>query len=138
MDVLVALDDSDPAWEALEYTLTEHGDAKITVIHVVDPSETVYGEYAHFGVESLIEERTEQAEELYDRARERAEEFDIDIQTETIVGQPARAVVEYATDNEFDHVVVGSHGRRGFSRVLLGSVAETVARRVPVPVTIVR
>ena len=138
MDVLVALDDSDPAWEALEYALTEHDDADITVIHVVDPSETVYGEYAHFGVESLIEERTEQAEKLYDRARKRAEEFDVDIQTETIVGQPARAVVEYATDNGFDHVVVGSHGRTGFSRVLLGSVAETVARRVPVPVTIVR
>ena len=138
MDVLVALDDSDPAWKAFEYALTEHGGADITVVHVVDPSDTVYGEYAHFGVESLIEERTEQAEDLFDRARKRAEEFDVDIQTETIVGQPARAIVEYASENEVDHVVVGSHGRTGFSRVLLGSVAEMVTRRVPVPVTIVR
>ncbi|GAB7020902.1 hypothetical protein JCM18750_37640 [Halostagnicola bangensis] len=37
-----------------------------------------------------------------------------------------------------DHIVIGSHGRSGPSRVLLGSVTERVARRAPVPVTIVR
>jgi nucleotide-binding universal stress UspA family protein len=46
--------------------------------------------------------------------------------------------VDYAAEHDIDHIVVGSHGRTGASRILLGSVAETVARRSPVPVTIVR
>ena len=44
----------------------------------------------------------------------------------------------YAEENDIDHIVVGSHGRGGVSRMLLGSVAETVARRSSVPVTIIR
>lgn len=39
---------------------------------------------------------------------------------------------------DVDHVAVGSHGRSGVSRLLLGSVAESVMRRPPVPVTVVR
>jgi len=44
----------------------------------------------------------------------------------------------YAEDLDVDHIVMDSHGRSGASRVLLGSVAETVTRRSPVSVTIVR
>ena len=47
-------------------------------------------------------------------------------------------IVEYVETHDVDHVVIGSHGRKGLSRVLLGSVAELVVRRSPVPVTVVR
>jgi nucleotide-binding universal stress UspA family protein len=47
-------------------------------------------------------------------------------------------IVTYADENDVDHVVLGSHGRKGLTRVLLGSVAEAVVRRSPVPVTVVR
>jgi nucleotide-binding universal stress UspA family protein len=53
-------------------------------------------------------------------------------------GQAANAIVAYAEDHDVDRIVVGSHGRRGLSRFLLGSVAERVARRAPGSVTIVR
>jgi len=43
-----------------------------------------------------------------------------------------------AEEGAFDHVVVGSHGRTGVSRIILGSTAENVIRRSPVPVTIAR
>jgi nucleotide-binding universal stress UspA family protein len=43
-----------------------------------------------------------------------------------------------AEDHDVDGIVMGSHGRSGISRVLLGSVAETAVRRAPCPVTIVR
>lgn len=61
-----------------------------------------------------------------------------EIQTEIKTGEAARTIVEYIDDNSIDHIVIGSHGRKGVSRVLLGSVAEKVARRSPTPVTIVR
>lgn len=62
----------------------------------------------------------------------------MDLTAVTEFGRPARTIVEYVEDHDVDHVVVGSHGRSGLSRTLLGSVAERVVRRSSVPVTVVR
>jgi nucleotide-binding universal stress UspA family protein len=51
---------------------------------------------------------------------------------------PAQAVVQLATDLEADLIVVGTHGRQGFRRFLLGSVAEGVVRTAHCPVLVVR
>lgn len=140
MNLLVALDDSEPGWAALEYALEHHPEAEITVVHVVDLSESGYGEFAHLGSDAMHERRREQAEQLFETARDRASAGDsaTAIETELLEGRPATEVVEYATRNPVDRVFVGSHGRTGVSRMLLGSVAERIARRAPVPVTIVR
>jgi nucleotide-binding universal stress UspA family protein len=53
-------------------------------------------------------------------------------------GDPARAVVELAERDRFDLIVMSTHGRRGFERLMLGSVAEKVIRRAPCPVFVVR
>jgi nucleotide-binding universal stress UspA family protein len=55
-----------------------------------------------------------------------------------VSGDPANEIVAYAEETDVDHIVVGSHGRSGLSRVLLGSTAEKVVRRSPVPVTVVK
>ncbi|QCC59393.1 universal stress protein [Natrinema thermotolerans] len=138
MHQLVALDDSEPGWAALEFACREHPDDDLTVVHAVDPTDSGYGEMAHLGPEGLLERQREAAEELLVEAEERAVEYDCALETETIVGQPAETIVDFAVENGVDRIVVGSHGRTGFSRVLLGSVAERIARQAPVPVTIVR
>jgi len=51
---------------------------------------------------------------------------------------PGRALVELAEDEDIDLVILGSHGRSGISRALLGSVAERVVRHAPCPVLVVR
>lgn len=53
-------------------------------------------------------------------------------------GSPATEVVDYATAADCDLVVMGTHGRGGIDRLLLGSVAERVVRNSPVPVLTVR
>lgn len=53
-------------------------------------------------------------------------------------GDPARAILDEARRVGASHVVVGTHDRRGFEHLVLGSVAEKVARDATVPVTIVR
>jgi len=53
-------------------------------------------------------------------------------------GEPRDAIIETATSLRPDLIVIGSHGRRGVSRLVLGSVAEEVVRRAPCPVLIVR
>ena len=138
MELLVALDDSEPGWNALEYVLENHPDAAVTVVHVIDLSQSEYGEVAHLGTETMRERRRERADELFELARKRAAERDCELETERLIGQPVASIVDYAAESAVDRIVVGSHGRDGISRVLLGSVAERIARRAPTPVTIVR
>jgi nucleotide-binding universal stress UspA family protein len=140
--VLVPIDDSDRSTKALEHALEEYPDTEITVLHVLDPTaDAVYtgGEISvDLDVEEVRERHKHLAEELLEEAAETAGHHGIEIDTATRVGKPARAILEYAEGEGVDHIVVGSHGRSGVSRVLLGSVAETVTRRSPVPVTVVR
>ena len=53
---------------------------------------------------------------------------------DVLLGDPAREIVKFAKEKGVDLIVMGSHGRTGLSRVLMGSVAEVVARTAPVPV----
>jgi nucleotide-binding universal stress UspA family protein len=56
------------------------------------------------------------------------------VEDHVIQGTPYRAIVEFATENDVDVIVMGTHGRRGIDRYLLGSVTEKVIRTSPVPV----
>ncbi|MGB9987578.1 universal stress protein [Salarchaeum japonicum] len=138
--ILVPIDSSEQSTEALEYALEEFQSDEITLIHVIDPIEAGYT--AQATVPGYSEEWYEQAQEdadtLFEQAQETADEYGVTLDTVTEVGRPSRTVVEYAEENGFDHIVMGSHGRSGVSRILLGSVAESIVRRSPVPVTIVR
>lgn len=138
--VLVPIDESDRSSAALEYALEEHPEASVTVLHVIDPRDfrTYGGVEGWVDVEQIADQQRDHARRLVENARERATDRGITVTTEVLTGKPARSIVEYVGENDIDHVVIGSHGRSGVSRVLLGSVAETVVRRSPVPVTVIR
>ncbi|MFB1066701.1 universal stress protein [Natrinema sp. H-ect4] len=61
-----------------------------------------------------------------------------DVETEVLIGPPAREIRSKAADVGADLIAVGTHGRRGVDRLLLGSVAERVLRTAPTPVLTVR
>jgi len=138
--VLVPYDGSEQADEALDFAFEEHPDATVSVLHVIDPVEAGYSSQpTAFGqAEEWFETAREEAETLLDGVRERAGAEGVAVDTTVEVGRPSRAIVEYADENDVEQIVMGSHGRSGVSRILLGSVAEAVVRRSPVPVTIVR
>jgi nucleotide-binding universal stress UspA family protein len=138
--VLVPHDGSPRADDALEYALREFPDGAITVLHVIDPSDTGYSAGAMLPdfSEQWYETAKESAETLFESIREAAADHGGELKTVRELGRPSRKIVEYAEAHEVDHIVMGSHGRTGVTRILLGSVAETVARRSPVPVTIIR
>ena len=69
--------------------------------------------------------------------RERYPGIDIDIDV-VPARDPARGIVDEAARLGVNHVVVGTHGRKGLEHLVLGSVAEKVAKEATVPVTIVR
>lgn len=60
------------------------------------------------------------------------------VETATLSGDPAAAIVDYATDQAADLVALGTRGRHGQHRFLLGSVAETIVKESPIPVLTVR
>lgn len=122
---------------ALEYALTEHPAAEITVLHVVGAPSPMMGTAASVVLSEEFEESArEQADVVFDRAREIAADHDRAIDTELAFGSPARAIVEHAEG--FDTVVIGSHSGSLADRLFTGNTAEKVFRRSPVPVTTVR
>ena len=59
---------------------------------------------------------------------------DVSFQRQFIIGHPPDRLLEYAKDNDIDLIVMGTHGRTGLGRLLMGSVAEAVLRRAHCPV----
>ncbi|ODR81055.1 universal stress protein UspA [Haladaptatus sp. W1] len=67
-----------------------------------------------------------------------ANESGVDVETTVLRGTPHRVILDYADKNDIDCIVMGTHGRRGLDRYLLGSVTEKVVRLSEVPVLTVR
>jgi nucleotide-binding universal stress UspA family protein len=135
--ILVPMDDSEMAERALEYALENHPDADITVLHVVgEPSAWGTAATSLALEEDLEEAAKEHAKEVLDGARDLAAEYDVEITTQIRLGHPSRAILNRADD--FDAVVIGSHGGSLADRLVVGNVAQKVFRRSPVPVIVVR
>lgn len=130
---LVPRDDSEMAQHALEYALENHPDAEITVLHVVGEPSPWGGAVMSLALEEDLEEATE---DVFDDAKELAAEYDVEITTEVQLGHPAQAIVNSADD--FDAVVIGSHGGLLIDRLVVGNVAQKVFRNSPVPVIVAR
>lgn len=133
--ILVPYDGSDQSADALAYALASFPDAGVDLLHVVEPYVGVPGEPADVGSQDA--RRVEAAETMLAHARDAHDDADR-IGTATTVGRPVHEILAYTEANGVDQIVLGSRGRDGAARLLLGSVAETVVRRAPVPVTVVR
>lgn len=138
--VLVAIDDSPMSDRALDHALETFPDATVTVLHVIDPVGSVSA--AEGGgiviAEQWYQNAEERAESICAEAVKRVGEREPPVETAVEVGRPARTIVDYSDEHDVDHIVMGSHGRKGLDRLLTGSVAEHVVRHASVPVTVVR
>ncbi|WP_339105137.1 universal stress protein [Haloterrigena salinisoli] len=138
MNVLVAYDGSAPAQKAVEYAFDEYADDEIVLLRVVEFADG-YTEASIRAIQDLLDDREEAAAaKLREDLMDLVDTSGVDFRMEVASGDPAREVVTYAEENDIDHILVGSHGRKGVSRILLGSVAERIVRRAPVSVTLVR
>ena len=125
------------ARRALEYALENHPDADITVLHVVGGPSTMGGVATALALEEDLEAvAQEHAREVFDGARDLAAEYGVEVTTEVQLGHPARAVLNRADD--FDAVVIGTHGGSVADRLVVGDVARKVFRNSPVPVIVAR
>ncbi|ELZ96836.1 universal stress protein UspA-like protein [Haloferax mucosum ATCC BAA-1512] len=140
--VLIPVDGSPQSVAALRFAASEWPEARLTLLKVINPSDADFRERALSGSEEWYQEEKREARETF--AELKAEvglvDSDHEIRNTIEVGSPAKTILKVldADGADYDHVVMGSHGRTGVSRILLGSVAEEVVRRSPVPVTIAR
>jgi len=109
-------------------------DATLHGLYVVDT-----GSFATLPVESTWDGLTEMLEEEGEMAVSDFEAMTEARAAETAVrdGNPSKEIVSYAREHDCDTIVMGTHGRGGIDRLLLGSVAERVVRSSPVPVVTV-
>lgn len=86
-------------------------------------------------VEELLQDDAESAVETVEEV---ASEYDVDTSTDVVEGSPSKGIIRYAESEDCDLIVMGTHGRGGLDRLLLGSVTEKVVRGSSIPVLTVQ
>jgi nucleotide-binding universal stress UspA family protein len=138
--ILVPTDGSEGVERAIEHAVEVAASNGATLHGLYVLSTDAYAGLAmESSWESVDRLLREDAETAVARVREIAERMDAGVPVETAVveGKPSREIVRYAEDAGCDLVVMGTHGRGGIDRLLLGSVAESVIRASSIPVTAV-
>ena len=138
--ILLPVDGSEHAMSAVSLACEMFSDATLVLLHIINPAEAGFGAEATIPSfpEGWYEDQREGAKEIFDDIEADASNCGFSVERVIELGKPSRTIVEYAAENNIDHIVMGSHGRQGVSRLLLGSVTESVVRRSPVPVTVTR
>lgn len=138
--ILVPIDGSPTSNKALVDALqiARDGGGSVRLVHVLEALAYLPGiEYAH----DILSAARHAADKILTDAVAIAESAGVPVET-CLVDRPelrlSEAVVEQARDWDADLIVLGSHGRRGVERVLLGSGAEQIIRTAPVPVLVIR
>jgi nucleotide-binding universal stress UspA family protein len=114
--------------------------AHLILLHVVEPPPQVPEASITYDVAALKRSLREHGQEMLARARAECEAAGLTAETDLreADGRVADTIAERIAARACDLVVMGTHGRRGASRWVMGSDAEIVARHSPVPVLLVR
>ncbi|MDP2025899.1 universal stress protein [Sulfuriferula sp.] len=141
--ILVPVDGSDASWTALAHAarLAAERHAELRVIYVVDEGQI--GEFEETSNhDALTRVMLQGGEQILKRAREEALKLGVEPGSTELIhirsSWVASAIVDDARGWGADLIAMGTHGRRGFSRLFLGSVAEGVVHAAETPVLLVR
>jgi nucleotide-binding universal stress UspA family protein len=139
--ILCPTDLSDASVRALTYAgaFARWYEAQLTVLHVVPTFEpiTVAPDIFNGPVQLVVPMSREEIREDMRRITNRAGMESREVILSAQDGDPATNIVDHALETAADLVVMGTHGRSGFERLLIGSVAEKVVRKAPCPVLLV-
>ncbi|MHC3437490.1 universal stress protein [Natrialbaceae archaeon A-gly3] len=130
-DILIPTDGSETANEAVKAGIDLAVDQGATVhgLCVVEPTAAIEAKPAQ-----TAESERAAGEQTVTELAELAEDKGLAVITDVKVGTPDKEILEYSKTNNIDLIVMGTHGRTGIDRYLLGSVTEKVVRLSEVPV----
>jgi nucleotide-binding universal stress UspA family protein len=143
MKILIAIDGSDFSQAALQSVIARpwppHTEVK--VLHVVEPPSLLMGrEMAGPDpeFEAVWNALREQAKDLVAKAAEKVRAAGLNVSIALVEGDPKSQIIDVANEWHADMIVLGSHGRTGLGRFLMGSVSQDVVRHAHCSVEIVR
>ncbi|MCX9012519.1 MAG: universal stress protein [Candidatus Methanoperedens sp.] len=137
--ILIATDGSDYTKSAIEYAveLAKNTEAKLYAIYVIDtaafasiPMDAAW--------ESMYELLKQEGDEATAYVADKAQAEGLEVERYTVEGHPAEEIRKFAEENSVDLIAMGTLGKSGLDRFLLGSVAEKVVRTSKIPVLVVR
>ncbi len=133
--ILVPIDGSDQSDAALDHAvdLARHHGSEVHLLYVADTNRDSLSMQGGRIVDALEREGDRIVSEAVDRV-----EAGIDVVDTVETGDPVETILDYAGSVGADLVVMGTHGRRGLDRYLLGSTTERVIRASPIPVLAIR
>lgn len=135
--ILIPFDGSGPSKKAAEHALNLAKDQNAEIVglkainltgEVISPSDSLW--------DTISGDLQDKAKDILSELTALAEEKNVDITLELREGNPEREIVEFAEEWGADIIVMGTSGRSGFGRVLLGSTANRVIATAPCPVTV--
>jgi nucleotide-binding universal stress UspA family protein len=142
MKILIGVDDSAHSKAALEYVKAMKWPAGTKVVVFAACAPAVSYAVVEAGVmtwtQAAEEEMTVQAQEVTARAERELRDAGLTTEARVVRGDPREAIVEAARTTGADLVVIGSHGRTGLARLLMGSVASHVVTHAPCTVMVVK
>jgi len=141
--ILVPVDGSETSLLGLQQGILLAKDQKATLrlLHVVHDYLVADGRHALMSSGELLKDLRERGQTILKEATNIARQQDVEPETdsvETLLGPIGAVIVQYAENWPADLIVLGTHGRRGIRRLVMGSDAEYVVRTTPVPVLLVR
>ena len=123
---------------ACAYELAQTFGAKLVLLHVVEELPSYIGFIPPAGAAMLLEDLESQARLDLIEVLPEAEAAGVEVTRQVVMGSPAHEIVEVATAEKVDLIVIATHGRTGLSHLVMGSVAERVVRTALCPVMTIR
>ena len=141
--ILVPLDGSSTAERGLReaISLATKLKAKVLLLHIADYFPMLVEMASAANSQAMQEEFRQYGQTVLDKAGRAALEAGVQAETrfrELTEGRVAEVIVDEARQSGCDLIVMGTHGRRGYNRMAMGSEAERVVRFSPVPVLLIR
>jgi nucleotide-binding universal stress UspA family protein len=147
--ILVAIDGSDKSLEAADYsiTLAKNMGAQLIILNVLETEPWYYGKRAYeWGsaeqLDKVYANEMAEIQKILDEIKEKAKTLGIQSKTKILMiprmEGTIKSILKYAEDEGIDLIVVGTRGRTGIKRMLLGSVASGVVTLAHCPVMVVK
>jgi nucleotide-binding universal stress UspA family protein len=142
MKILLAVDDSKYSEAAMQAVLQQMQPeaSEVRILHVVKPLLIIPRSYIGQveNLQAAQQERLKEGKELVARTGQLLSQAGFKVHTDVEEGDARTAIIDYAARWYADLIMMGSHGRTGLDKLLIGSVSEAVLRHAPCSVEIVR
>ncbi len=137
--IVIATDGSENTQKAVSYgiKIAKLSGATVYALHVIDTSSFLSQNWTA-GRETMYEVLKKDGQKAISKVKECGETSGVEVREVLLEGYPSSKIIDFAENNDIELIVMGTLGKTGLDRFLMGSVAEKVVRNSKVPVLVVR